>query len=154
MRYINGMFPLSIFSDVIGLWCFYAFLCFYFQIFFSDKNLNFQELGISVHSITGGLKQFFTLLPVPLVPVKFYQQILDSMGEFCIRKTFVGFSCYSPISMQLIRSLVSHPYLQVDAGAAHQQTTVLSANHQMCQIFLTSSVPGTKEDKLDLFYTR
>lgn len=51
---------------------------------FSERNLNFQELEISVHSITGGLKQFFTLLPDPLVPVAFYQQILDSMGKWFI----------------------------------------------------------------------
>lgn len=47
--------------------------------FDADTDLSFQELGISVHSITGGLKQFFTLLPDPLVPVEFYKQILDSM---------------------------------------------------------------------------
>lgn len=50
----------------------------------SETNLNFQELGVSVHSITGALKQFFTLLPDPLVPVEFYQQILNSMGKFCL----------------------------------------------------------------------
>eukprot|EP00795_Rhopilema_esculentum_P012729 gene12729-3453_t len=44
-----------------------------------ERNLDFQELGISVHAVTGGLKQFFKLLPAPLVPVEFYQPILDSM---------------------------------------------------------------------------
>eukprot|EP00794_Sanderia_malayensis_P016836 gene16836-18534_t len=47
--------------------------------FENDKNLNLQELSISIHSFTGALKQFFTLLPDPLVPVNCYDQILDNM---------------------------------------------------------------------------
>ncbi|XP_066925474.1 rho GTPase-activating protein 5-like [Clytia hemisphaerica] len=48
--------------------------------FDADNNINLHELGISVHAVTGALKNFFNLLPEPLVPYEFGKKINTIMS--------------------------------------------------------------------------
>lgn len=47
--------------------------------FEANNNISLQELGVSVHAITGALKNFFKLLPDPLIPYEFGCKINDIM---------------------------------------------------------------------------
>ena len=47
----------------------------------SDNNINLHELGISVHAVTGALKNFFNLLPAPLIPYEFGKKINTIMSK-------------------------------------------------------------------------
>lgn len=47
--------------------------------FEQNINLNLQELGVSVHAVTGALKNFFKLLPEPLIPYEISSKIHEIM---------------------------------------------------------------------------
>ena len=48
---------------------------------FLDTNINLHELGVAVHAVTGALKNFFKLLPDPLIPYEFGKNINNIMSK-------------------------------------------------------------------------
>ncbi|XP_032821017.1 rho GTPase-activating protein 5-like [Petromyzon marinus] len=49
-------------------------------LFGQDHTVDFRSLGISVHSVTGALKSFFTALPEPLIPYEQQKSLADAVG--------------------------------------------------------------------------
>ncbi|XP_078464783.1 rho GTPase-activating protein 35-like isoform X2 [Lampetra fluviatilis] len=49
-------------------------------LFDKDHTVDFRSLGISVHSVTGALKSFFTALPEPLIPYEQQKSLADAVG--------------------------------------------------------------------------
>ena len=54
----------------------------FIYLYFLDNQINLQELGVTVHAVTGALKQFFKMLPEPLIPYEFGMRINDVMSEY------------------------------------------------------------------------
>lgn len=50
--------------------------------FEEDPNIDFSELGLNIHAVTGALKSFFTKLPGALIPSNHYDGIMSATSKY------------------------------------------------------------------------